>query len=62
MDRQHAAAWLQALPVRLVRPAALQQDSRLQVRGEIEASALCTLSKMGLIYLKGDRVPKLFLV
>jgi len=41
VDRQHAAAArLQALQVRLGWPAALQQDSRLQVRAEIVASAL----------------------
>ena len=46
VDRQHAAARLQALPVRMVRPAALQQDSRLQVREEIEASALGRVARM----------------
>ena len=40
VDRQHAAARFQALQVRLGWPAALQQDSRLQVRAEIDASAL----------------------
>ena len=41
VDRQHAAAArFQALQVRLGWPAALQQDSRLQVRAEIDASAL----------------------
>jgi hypothetical protein len=40
VDRQHAAARLQALQVRLGRPSALQQDSRLQVRAEIDASEL----------------------
>jgi len=47
MDRQHAAARVQALPVRMVRPAALQQDSRLQVRGEIEAATLGRISTDG---------------
>ena len=41
VDRQHAAAArFQAPQVRLGWPAALQQDSRLQVRAEIDASAL----------------------
>ena len=41
VDRQHAAAArFQALQVRLGWPAALQQDSRLQVRVAIDASAL----------------------